>query len=295
MKKTLVTSLLTILACASLSLALTSCENFLKGSSVKDDLEKKIYIANHDCPVATIEEPPFVDGGVEKNRAIVISFTMAMDPSTIDGNYTIKDSEDNSLLEYYIAPQWSNDNTRVTIYADELNLIPIPAGQKMDIYFTLSKGCETKDGLPIETAINYKFRINSDKDEIPPVLDSNFSIKRPEIKFTKGTMSVHLSDPVTITSVTLTNDTLDAASESIICQYNHINSDLELYVQGSDFGGGAVWANVTYSRIYDIDGNAKIEKPVEKVFLDNGIFHCQLFSFCKCNYMLNDSNLMVHL
>lgn len=265
MKKTLVTSLLTILACASLSLALTSCENFLKGSSVKDDLEKKIYIANHDCPVATIEEPPFVDGGVEKNRAIVISFTMAMDPSTINGNYTIKDSEGNSLLEYYMAPQWSNDNTRVTIYADELNLIPIPAGQKMDIYFTLSKGCETKDGLPIETAINYKFRINSDKDEIPPVLDSNFSIKRPEIKFTKGTMSVHLSDPVTITPVTLTNDTLDAASESIICQYNHINSDLELYVQGSDFGGGAVWANVTYSRIYDIDGNAKIEKPVEKV------------------------------
>ena len=105
MKKTLVTSLLTILACASLSLALTSCENFLKGSSVKDDLEKKIYIANHDCPVATIEEPPFVDGGVEKNRAIVISFTMAMDPSTINGNYTIKDSEGNSLLEYYMAPQ----------------------------------------------------------------------------------------------------------------------------------------------------------------------------------------------
>ena len=269
MKKNLVTSLFTILACASLSLALTSCENFLKGSSVKDDLEKKIYIANHDCPVATVEEPPFVDGGVEKNRAIVISFTMAMDPETFTGNYSIKDSEGNSLLEYYMAPQWSNDNTRVTIYADELNLIPLPANERMDIYFTLSRDCETKDGLPIDKAINYKFRINGTKDEIPPVLDSNFSIKRPEKNYSMGGTNIKLCDTVTLTPVTLLEDNLTAENEQIICTYNHINSELELYVQGSDFGGGKVKANITYCRIYDIDGNGKIENPVEKVYKED--------------------------
>ena len=88
----------------------TGCENFLSGSKVKDELEKAVLIANSECPVATVEEPAFSDTGVARNKTIVISFTMPMDPATINGNYAIKDSEGNSLLDNFLPPVWSNDN-----------------------------------------------------------------------------------------------------------------------------------------------------------------------------------------
>ena len=50
-----------------------SCENFLDSGDVKEAIDKAIYIANSECPVATVEEPIFQNEGVEKNKAICSS------------------------------------------------------------------------------------------------------------------------------------------------------------------------------------------------------------------------------
>ncbi len=63
-----------LLLCIVLSV-FTACENFLNGAEIKQEIEEQIYIANHESPVAKIEEPVFSGQGVAKNRAIVISFT----------------------------------------------------------------------------------------------------------------------------------------------------------------------------------------------------------------------------
>ena len=55
-----------------------SCENFLDSGDVKEAIDKAIYIANSECPEATLEEPVFQDGGLPKNRAIIITFTKSI-------------------------------------------------------------------------------------------------------------------------------------------------------------------------------------------------------------------------
>ena len=71
------------------ALFFSSCENFMD-SSVKDEIMNDIYIANNECPVAKVEEPVMTDHGVAKNKAIVISFSIAVDPKTFDNNFKIK-------------------------------------------------------------------------------------------------------------------------------------------------------------------------------------------------------------
>ena len=146
-----------------LTLLFSSCENFMDSSSVQDEIQKAIYIANHECPVATVEEPPFSDEGVAKDKAIKISFSIPVDPTTFEENYTIKDSNGKDLKKYYMNPQWSSNNKLVTIPVNKNNLIDLSNSKTLDIIITVSKGCQTSDQLPITSAINYKFRI---KDEI---------------------------------------------------------------------------------------------------------------------------------
>ena len=84
------------------SLLFISCENFMD-SSVKDEIVNDIYIANNECPVAKVEEPLMTDKGVEKNKAIVISFSIPVDPKTFDSNFKIVDSAGYDL-RFYGAP-----------------------------------------------------------------------------------------------------------------------------------------------------------------------------------------------
>ena len=101
------------------ALLFSSCENFMD-SSVKDEIVNDIYIANNECPVAKVEEPIMTDHGVAKNKAIVISFSIAVDPKTFNDNFKISDSAGYDLREYFLEPQWANGNKLVTIPADEL-------------------------------------------------------------------------------------------------------------------------------------------------------------------------------
>ena len=115
--KTLVQKISCLLCLVGVVSLFVSCENFMD-SSVRDEIENSIYIANHTCPVATVEEPVFSDTGVARNKAIIISFSMPVDPQTFTGNYSIIDSDGKSLEEFYNDPIWNSDFTKVSIYAN---------------------------------------------------------------------------------------------------------------------------------------------------------------------------------
>ena len=145
-----------ITGCAILCLGLVSCKNFLDASKVKEEIKQQIYINNHECPVATVEEPAFSDTGVARNKTIIVSFTMPIDPDTFITSYDIKDASGNSLKEYFMKPVWSEDYKIVYIYANKQNLIAIDENSLLDVYFTLSRGCKTEDGLPIQKSIKFE-------------------------------------------------------------------------------------------------------------------------------------------
>ena len=87
----------------------TACENFLDNGNVKEEIEHAIYIANHECPEATVE-PAFSDTGLPKNRAVIVTFSLPVNPESFNNSYDIKDEDGKSLLEHCESPLWSNDN-----------------------------------------------------------------------------------------------------------------------------------------------------------------------------------------
>ncbi len=239
------------------SLSFIACENFLDGENVKDELIREIYISNHDCPEATVEEPAFSDAGVAKNKAIIVSFTMPMDPGTFSSSYQITDSIGNNLQPNFMEPQWSNDNTVVTIAANELNLIDLHGKKTLDIYFTLSKNCTSTDGLPINSAVNHKYRINETVDNTPPSMTDNVYVERPVITYMDNEIS---------SSARLMEGSLTSENEFQICNTNHINSTINVYIEGSDYGGGAVKGHIVCRRVSEVTGNKVNEEPKDFIF-----------------------------
>ncbi len=235
----------------------TSCENFLNGENIKDDLVKQIYIANHDCPVATVEEPVFSDNGVARNKAIIVSFTMAIDPQSFANSYQITDSLGNNLSANFLEPDWSNENTLVTIPANEQNYIDLKGKRTLDVYFTLSTSCTTPDGLPISSAINHKYRINDSLDNTAPTLSENSFAERSAIYF---------RDYLISESATLFEGALTSDNEWMVCNINHINSKMNFYIEGSDYGGGNVKGHVVAKRVKDTLGNSVNEAAKSFVF-----------------------------
>ncbi len=231
----------------SLTFCFFSCKNFLDAGNVRKEIEQQIYINNHECPVATVEEPAYSDAGVQKNKAIVISFTLPIDPETFTESFQIVDSSNKSLLEHYTQAKWSDDYKSVTIAANELNLIDLGSDKTKDIFVKLSKECTTKDKLPVKQALNHKFRINDTVDNVPPVIET--------VKAT------HPSDVSQVLdengeAAALAEGEITAANEETIIKANHLNTKFDLYIEGSDYGGGRVNGYVTYQRLYDSVGNA---------------------------------------
>ena len=234
------------------SLFFFSCENFMD-SSVKDEIVNDIYIANNECPVAKVEEPLMTDKGVEKNKAIVISFSIPVDPKTFDSNFKIVDSAGYDLKPYFLEPQWANGNKLVTIPADELNLINLNGSDTLDITISLSTNIKTKDDppLPLKAPVNHKYRINNNIDNTAPVIAAASYMERPEIKY----RNIIISD-----SIKLVEGAITAETEENICKTNHINTSVKVYIEGSDYGGGAVKGHVKYHRVNDSTGEAVKEE-----------------------------------
>lgn len=235
----------------------TSCENFLNGENIKEDIVKQIYIANNDCPVANVEEPAFSDSGVARNKAIIISFTKAIKPETFASSYTITDSQGNNLKDNFMEPEWSNENKLVTIPANEQNYIDLRGKRTIDIYFTLSTSCETPDGLPISSAINHKYRINDSVDNTAPEISENTYAERPPIYFNNNLISQASG---------LYEGILDSDNEWMVCNINHINSKVTVYIEGKDYGGGSVKGHIVSRRIADVVGSNVSEAAKNFVF-----------------------------
>ena len=239
-----------------LCLVLTACKNFLDAGKVKEEIEYAIYVNNHECPVASVEEPVFSDTGVSKNKAIIVSFSMPIDPATFYESYVIEDSSGNNLMENFMEPQWSNENKMVTIAANERNLVDMRGKKTMDIYFKLSKTCQTSDKLPIKNSINHKYRINDELDETPPTLSVDTYAERPEISFQENIISE---------AIKLKEGAVTTENEQTIFTTNHINSKVTFYIEGND-SGGDVKGFIVLKRINDVDGNDVSKKEIEKIF-----------------------------
>ncbi len=252
MKKSIFFSVVISLTLLS-GLFFTGCENFLNGGDIKDKIEKEIYIANNDCPVATVEEPVFSDGGVAKNKSIIVSFTKAIKPETFAKSYKITDSQGKDLTDHFLEPKWSNNNKLVTIVANEQNYIDLGGKNTLDIYFTVSNACETPDELPIKSAINHKYRINNTVDNTPPEMTENVYAERASVSF---------SNTQVTPSSRLAEGAWEEDNEWQICLVNHINSKINIYFEGNDYGGGVVRGHVYYHRITDVTGRA-VNEPVE--------------------------------
>ncbi len=249
-----------------LILMAVSCSNFMK-ADLKKDIERKIFIANNECPAATVEEPNFENAGVPRNKSIIVSFSLAIDPDTFNSNYDIKDSKGKSLVAHYLEPEWSNDNKLVVIAANETNLIDLGGQDVMDVFFTLDKDCTTKDKLPLKEAVNVKFRINTTTANELPVLSEQTRGVRPEISVqlsesdfynipaSGAFVGIDVTDSKQIEGEKFYN-LINAQNEKTICETNHINSKLSLYIEGSDagLGNGALRAQIQYRQIYTSGG-----------------------------------------
>ena len=213
---------------------------------IKSAIEHKYRIndeiANSVCPEASVEGPLFHEEGVAKNKAIVINFSIPVSPESFNNNFEIKDTAGYDLKEHFQTPQWSNNNTVVTIPTIELHPIDLLGAKTRDIVVTLSKNCKTEDNLPLKNAIEHKYRINDDVDNTAPVIDEASYVERPVIKY---------KDIVITEAAKLVEGAITAESEENICKSNHINTSLSVYIEGSDYGGGAVKGHVIYHRIYD--------------------------------------------
>ncbi|MBR6296559.1 MAG: hypothetical protein IKR40_08810 [Treponema sp.] len=241
----------------------TACENFLNGAEIKQQIEDEIYIANHESPVATVEEPAFSDQGVSKNRAIIISFSMPMDPGTFANSLSITDSQGNSLMQHFITPQWSNDNKLVTVPAKELNLIDLQGQRAMDIYVSLSKSCTTPDRLPIKEEISHKYRVCDNVDNVAPELIEVRGEFTPKHVWRDidGNPTLVDGEPIILASgqtKELIAGEFDFGDKDSIKQ-NHISNKADFYIEGNDYGGGAVYAHFKSTRIYDASGNRIFE------------------------------------
>ena len=234
-----------------------ACENFMKGADVKKELERQIYIAGQDCPVAKVEEPAWTNDGVGKNRAIIISFTKSMATENFLDCLTITDEMGNDIKKNFLAPQWYNENKYVTIAASETNPISFGGKKTMDVKVTLSKAFQTPDGLPITNAIEHTYRIADKTDTIAPEIKKVKGELPPE--FIGRTASEKKSE--------LIEGNLTAQNEETICKTNHINTKVNFYIEGND-RGASVWANIMYRRCYDTMGktvNEDFKSYLEKL------------------------------
>lgn len=245
-----------------------SCENFLNSSDVKEAIDKAIYIANSECPVATVEEPLLQDSGLPKNRAIVISFTKAMDPKTFDANFSIEDEKGNNLKDCFLTPEWSNGNKYVKIPANEKHLIDLGNADTMIVQVNLTKGCTTPDKLPITTSIKHKYKINNEIDNRPPEIVSLSAEVPKEYISRKGFDGALILKegclPDIKPNATATPEQI--AAEKALLTINHINNKFDIYIEGNDYGGGKVQGHVKYRQLYDSMG-VKVSSEEEEVYI----------------------------
>ncbi len=218
-----------------------SCSTYIDDNSLVKPLENQASSNSLFNPVATVESPLFMEGGVPKNRRLIISFSKAMDRQTFWDKLIITDSMGKNLKDYFCPPQWSNEDTLVEIAPDLEKFIDLKNKASFDIYVTISKNLTDKENRPLANPIDFRYRINDALDEVNPIL----------IKADAAS--------------SLVKGQLTEANEDKIALANHINSKVKFNFEGKDSGDGKIWAKFIYNRIYDVNGSLLNEAAQTKL------------------------------
>ena len=224
------------------------------GSSITS-LDNEAIISSAIGPVAKIEAPSFFEGGVPKNQTLIISFSKPIDRQSFWSNIIITDSMGKSLKDNFCQPVWSNNDTLVQIFVNKENYIDLKNKAFFDVYVTIPKSIEDENGNELHNPIDFRYRINDSLDE-----------EEPNLYLARAVFDSRL----------LIDDQLTEENVEEICNTNHINSKLDLYVEGNDAAGGDLWASIKFKRIFDVNGNAieeaeqsKIQKLANLTFTEN--------------------------
>ena len=218
-----------------------SCNNLIDDNSLVKSFNNEVLISQSINPLATVEAPGFFEGGLPKNRRLIVSFTKAMNTENFWERLIITDSLGKNLKDHFCKPVWFNEDTLVEIMPDPENPIDLKNKSTFDIYVTIPGGLTSKDGKPLQNPIDYRYRINDTCDDHKPLLLKAESVKN----LVKGELTVN--------------------NQEDICNTNHIQSELSFNFEASDDGEGLVWAKFVYSRIYDVNGNLTDEKEESKL------------------------------
>lgn len=158
------------------------CTNFLAGVDLKRELEEKIeYAANSDGLHIISKSPEFSNTGVNKNSAIYINFDKSLSTSTFQ--YSIKNSKDEDVTDYYEAPVFTEDNKSVCIK----NKIPVDIEEGTEnLRFIISKNLTNTEGGRLSSEdYSWEFKINNLTDRDAPEI-ADFRVYKSRYLMEKG-------------------------------------------------------------------------------------------------------------
>lgn len=255
-----------LLSAVLLAFLTFSCSTYIDENTNTNPLNNQVSPSPLRNPLATIQAPAFIEGGLPKNRKLIISFSKAMDTEIFWDKLIITDSMGKNLKEHFNKPVWSNEDCLVEISPNAANPIDLKNKAYFDIYVTISNTITDKEGKALKNPIDYRYRINDSLDQEKPLLlkaDSSISLKEGQ----------------------LTEENLDK-----ICTANHINSKLDFDFEAKDSGDGEVWARFLYQRIYDVNGlavndieHSKLIK-LSKLSLSNSYYENLTFDLSDSRY-----------
>lgn len=237
-----------------ISLSFISCENFLSGSKLINNMEEQIYIANHEQPVARIISPVTSPNGDYKNTSIIITFTKAINIETFNDNCFITNSTGESVKANYSSPVWNETYTQVIFTANENNPIPVNNNGFENITINLKTNIRDIENVPLSSEINETYKLNSYFDkEKPEFVSINAAINSSA--FTETTPQYFIEGIIDDTNTEKTINILET---------NHINNNFFIKMEGHDYADYLVFANIKYKRVFSTDGN-EVSDPEDSI------------------------------
>lgn len=157
----------------SLLTIFTSCQNFLSGGNLKEELDKVMdYASEQEHLEINKFLPEIVTGGVHAGSSLVIYFNTAVNVNTFE--YKIKDSIGEDVSDCYTLPSFSEDKKTVFI-------IPVLSKLKekfeanssvLDLQFILSKNTKSAEGGSIGLEDKFfNFKLNLLEENGKPVFE----------------------------------------------------------------------------------------------------------------------------
>lgn len=237
-------------------LVLTSCQNFLTSSELKEAIEKEILIANSNIPEILSAEPKLIDGGVYSDSNIIVSFSKPMDSKYLSdfSNITITDSNGTNLANHYLSPVLSSDGRTLTVAHDPSNYITVEEGSLKTVKVTLSKNIQDTETIPLKNDYTWTYNINSKKDDKAPEFLSGTTLKGSSAPMQEGTFA---------------NLITTLGADNFFTDTYHVNS-VNIDLKSSDSGSGVAKLIVKEKLLYGVSGIDVRENNISKetIFTD---------------------------